>query len=184
MTSCLNGTGAGSNGADSRVFAVEVGAAGWWDRGRGLWAPPPPRRPRRGGRPERASVFNSGLAGAERDDAPDRIVRRDPDGHAVARHDLDAKAPHPAAQLGQDFMAGIDLHAIKAAAVNGDYRALDINEVVLAQIRCSFRPFSVSQVGGGGYREPGGRAMGQMGQMGQVGQMGDHVGQGCCHVLD
>jgi hypothetical protein len=33
-------------------------------------------------------------------------------------------------------VAGIHLHTIKAAAVNGDHGALNINKVVLAQIRC------------------------------------------------
>ena len=76
-----------------------------------------------------------GLAGSERDDASDGIVGRDANGHAIAGHDFDAKSPHPPAQLGQYFVARIDLHPVKTAAVNGYHGALDINKVVLAQIR-------------------------------------------------
>ena len=73
------------------------------------------------------------LAGAEGNDAPDRIVRRHADGHAISRNYLDAEAAHSAAELGEDFVAGIALHAVKPAAVNRYHGALHINEVVLAQ---------------------------------------------------
>ena len=79
-------------------------------------------------------VKETWLAGSERDDAPDGIVRRDANRHAIAGHDFDAESPHPPAQLGQNFMARIDLHPVKAAAVYGHHGALDINKVVLAQI--------------------------------------------------
>ena len=52
------------------------------------------------------------LAGAEGNDAPDRIVRRDADGHAIPRYDLDAEAAHAAAELSQHFMAGVALHTV------------------------------------------------------------------------
>jgi hypothetical protein len=39
------------------------------------------------------------------------------------------------------------LHAIEAAAVDGDYGALNINEVVLAQIGCPFKPLSMTYDG-------------------------------------
>src|SRR5882762_5596344 len=52
------------------------------------------------------------LAGTEGDDAPDRIVRRDANGHAIARDYLDAEAAHSAAELGQYFMACVALHAV------------------------------------------------------------------------
>ena len=84
------------------------------------------------------------LPSAEGDDAPDRIVGGDPDGDTVTRHYLDAEAAHPAAQLGQHFVAGIHLHAIEAAAVNSNHRALDINQIVLAQIRSPFKLPSIS----------------------------------------
>ena len=67
------------------------------------------------------------LTSAERDDAADRIVGRDANGHAVAGHHFDSKAAHPAAQLRQNFVAGVDLHPIQPAAVNRDDGALDIN---------------------------------------------------------
>ena len=61
------------------------------------------------------SVFSTrSLTCAEGDDAADRIVGRDADGHAVAGHDLDAEAAHPAAQLRQHFVAGVALHAVQA----------------------------------------------------------------------
>ena len=50
-------------------------------------------------------IWSCDLASAERDNASKRIVgghaHRDP----ITRHDLDAESPHPAAQLGQYFMA-------------------------------------------------------------------------------
>jgi hypothetical protein len=73
------------------------------------------------------------LAGAEGNDAPDRIVRRHADGHAISRDYLDAEAAHSAAELGEDFVAGIALHAVKPAAVNCHHCALHVNEIVLAQ---------------------------------------------------
>ena len=96
----------------------------------------------------------STLASAERDDAANRIVRRNTDGHPVSRHHFDAESPHPTAQLGQHFMARIYLHPIQTAAVNGDHGALDINQVVLAQMRS---PFTVHQykAQGPGPRAPG-----------------------------
>ena len=73
------------------------------------------------------------LAGAEGNDAPDRIVRRHADGHAISRNHLDAEAAHSAAELGEHLMAGIALHAVKPAAVNRHDRALHVDEIVLAQ---------------------------------------------------
>ena len=85
------------------------------------------------------------LASPEGDDASDRVVRRDTHGNPIAGDDLDAEAAHPAAQLGQYFVAGIHLHAIEAAAVHGNHSALDINEIVLAQIRSPFNRSSIAQ---------------------------------------
>ena len=60
------------------------------------------------------------------------IVGRDADGDAVTRHDLDAEAAHPAAQLGEHFVAGVALHAVEATAVHGHHRALHVNQIVFA----------------------------------------------------
>ena len=73
------------------------------------------------------------LAGTERDDAPDGIVRGNADRHTISRDNLDAEAAHPAAQLGKHFVAGVALHAVKTAAVDRDHRPLHVNQIVLAQ---------------------------------------------------
>ena len=52
------------------------------------------------------------LAGAERDDAPDRIVRRNAYRYAIARNDFNTEAAHSAAELGQHLVAGVALHAV------------------------------------------------------------------------
>src|SRR5690349_23339346 len=85
------------------------------------------------------------LASAEGDDAADGIVGRDAYSHSIAGYHLDPEAAHPAAELRQHFVAGIYLHAIQPAAVNGDHGALDINQVVLAQIRCPFNLISIQR---------------------------------------
>src|SRR5581483_614517 len=74
------------------------------------------------------------LARAERDDAANRIVRRDADGHAIARHDFDAKAAHAAAELRQNLVTGVALHAIQTTAVHRDDGALHVDQIVLAQM--------------------------------------------------
>ena len=74
------------------------------------------------------------LACAEGNDAPDRIVRRNADGHAISRDDLDAEAAHSAAELGQHFMAGVTLHAVKPSAMHGYDGALHVDQIVLAQL--------------------------------------------------
>ena len=73
------------------------------------------------------------LACPEGDDAPDGIVRRHADGNAISGDDLDAEAAHAAAQLGQDLVAGVALHAVQPAAVDRYDGALHVNEIVLAQ---------------------------------------------------
>jgi len=93
-------------------------------------------RRRRGSRPVRGLVKNHGhghLTGPERDNPPDRVIGRDPNGNAVAGDYLDAEAAHPAAQLGQHFMAGITLDTVEAAAVYRHHRALNVYQVVLTQ---------------------------------------------------
>ena len=73
------------------------------------------------------------LPGAERDDAANRIVGRDAHGHAVTGDDLDAEPPHAPAQLGEDFVACIALHAVQPAGVNRHHRSLHVNQIVFAQ---------------------------------------------------
>jgi len=67
------------------------------------------------------------LASAEGNDAPDRIVGRNANGYAIARHHLDSEAAHAAAQLCKHFVALIALHAVKTAAMNRHDRALHVN---------------------------------------------------------
>jgi len=74
------------------------------------------------------------LAGAERDDAPDGVVRRNADGHAIARNDFDTEAAHSTTELGQHFMAGVTLHSVEPATVHGDDGALHVNQIILAQL--------------------------------------------------
>ena len=74
------------------------------------------------------------LARPERDDAPDRIVRRNADGHAIARNDFDTEAAHSTAELGQHLVAGVTLHSVQPATVHGDDGALHVNQIILAQL--------------------------------------------------
>jgi hypothetical protein len=85
------------------------------------------------------------LASAEGDDASDGVVGRHAHGDPIARDHLNAEAAHTAAQLGQHFVAGIHLHSIQTAAMHGDHGALDINQIVLAQIRSPFKLTSIAQ---------------------------------------
>ncbi len=80
------------------------------------------------------------LTGPEGDDAADRIVRRYADGHAIPRNHFDAEAAHSSAELGQHFVAGVALHSVKAATVDGNHGALHVNQIVLAQTASN--PFS------------------------------------------
>jgi hypothetical protein len=73
------------------------------------------------------------LSSAERDDAADRVVRGHANGDAVAGNDFDAEAAHATAQLREDFMAGVALHAVQPAGVDGDDRPLHIDKIVFAQ---------------------------------------------------
>jgi hypothetical protein len=79
-------------------------------------------------------IASCGSAGAEGDDAPDRVVRGNSDGYAIARHHFYAEAAHPAAQLGEYLVTGVTLNPVEAAAVDCHDRSLHINQVVLAQI--------------------------------------------------
>src|SRR3954470_11571784 len=84
------------------------------------------------------------LARPEGDDAADRIVRRDADGDAIPGNHFDAEAAHPAAELGQHFMAGVALHTVEAPAVDCHDRALHVDEIVLAQTASD--PFFVTNI--------------------------------------
>jgi hypothetical protein len=83
------------------------------------------------------------LSGAEGDDASYRVVGGNPDGDPVSRHYLDAKAAHPATQLGKDLMALVALHAVKPPAVDRHDGALNVNQVVLAQLYFSFHQSNI-----------------------------------------
>ena len=74
------------------------------------------------------------LAGAERDDAPDGVVRRNADGHAIPWNDLDTETAHTATELGQHLVPGVTLHAVQPTTVNGHDRALHVNQIILAQL--------------------------------------------------
>jgi flavin-dependent dehydrogenase len=74
------------------------------------------------------------LARPEGDDASDGIVGGHPNGHAISRDNFDAEAAHTAAELGQHFVAGITLHAVQPATVNGHDGALHVNQIILAQL--------------------------------------------------
>ena len=80
------------------------------------------------------SSSNCWLACPEGDDAADWIVRRNADRDAIPGNHLDAEAAHSAAELGQNFVSGIALHAVKTAAVHRDNSALHVDEVVLTQL--------------------------------------------------
>ena len=73
------------------------------------------------------------LSGPEGDDAPHGIIGRHPDGHAITRNNFDSEAAHAAAQLGEHFVSRVTLHAIKAAGMHGDYRALHVDQIVFTQ---------------------------------------------------
>jgi len=64
-----------------------------------------PRRPRSG-------VWRENLACTERDDAAHRIVGRHANGHSITGNYFNAKAAHPAAQLGKHLVPGVTLHAV------------------------------------------------------------------------
>ena len=74
------------------------------------------------------------LACAEGDDAPNGIVRRDADGDPIARNHFDSETAHAAAELGQHFMAGVTLHAVKPSTMHGHHSALHVDQIVLAQL--------------------------------------------------
>src|SRR5262249_33748225 len=46
---------------------------------------------------------------------------------------FDAEAAHASAELGQHFVAGVTLNSVKASAMDGHYRTLHVDEIVLAQ---------------------------------------------------
>src|SRR5687768_1554391 len=74
------------------------------------------------------------LARAERNDAPDGIVRRNANRDPIARNNFNTETAHAAAELGQHFVAGVTLHAVKPSAMHGYDGALHVNQIVLAQL--------------------------------------------------
>jgi hypothetical protein len=67
------------------------------------------------------------LARPERDDASDRIVRRNPDSDSIAWDHFDPESAHTPAELCQHFMTGVALYAIQSATMHGDDGSLHIN---------------------------------------------------------
>ena len=138
-SACGRGIGAGRAGADGPDDVA-------WCRAPVRGAPPrPPGRRLR--RPcelcdwvvwELKTVFFLKLPRAESNDAPHGIVRGDANSDPVSGDDLDAEPPHPAAQLCEHLMTRVTLDAVQAPAVYGHHGALDIDQVVLAQVSESF----------------------------------------------
>jgi len=73
------------------------------------------------------------LPRAKGDDASHGVIRRDTDGHPIARNHLDTEAPHPPAQLCEHLVSCVALDAIQTPGVDGDDRTLHIYEIVFAQ---------------------------------------------------
>lgn len=82
------------------------------------------------------------LAGSKCNDAADRVVRRDADGHAISWNYLDTKAAHAAAQLREDFVTGVALNAVETAAVHRDHCSLHIDQIVFAQTCSKSFPYA------------------------------------------
>jgi hypothetical protein len=72
-------------------------------------------------------MYFDGLPSSECNDAANGIVRRDPDGDPIARHNLDTKATHAAAQLREHLVSRIALNAIQTSAVHCHNRSLHID---------------------------------------------------------
>ena len=77
--------------------------------------------------------MNVGLPRAEGDDAANGVIRGDTNGHPIARHDFDAKSPHPPAQLCENLVPCVALDPIEPTRMDSDDRALHIYEIVFAQ---------------------------------------------------
>src|SRR5439155_10406102 len=101
-----NGTGVSSHGvAASATVGVET-VRGVWCACRGRFVR---RCGRAAGRPGERWWVVLGfkllwLTRAESNDAPNGIVRRDADGHPIARNHFDTEAAHSAAELGQHLV--------------------------------------------------------------------------------
>jgi len=77
--------------------------------------------------------MNVWLPCAEGDDAANGVIGRDTNGHAIARHDFDAKSAHPSAQLCENLVPCVALDPIEPPGMDGDDRALHIYEIVFTQ---------------------------------------------------
>jgi hypothetical protein len=73
------------------------------------------------------------LSRPEGDDAADRVVWRYTDSHAITWNNFDSEAAHTAAQLREDFVSRITLHAIETAGVDGHDGALHVDQIVFTQ---------------------------------------------------
>jgi hypothetical protein len=67
------------------------------------------------------------LTGSERDDAANGVVGGHAYCHSIAGNHLDAKAAHTAAQLGEYFVPGVALNAIKTSAMHCHHRPLHVD---------------------------------------------------------
>jgi hypothetical protein len=74
------------------------------------------------------------LASSEGDDAADGVVGGNANGDAIAGHDLDSEAAHPAAQLGKHLVTLVALDTIQTATVDRHDRALHVYQIILAQL--------------------------------------------------
>jgi len=102
----------------------------WLLRRRDPVGPPRLRRPRD---EVLVSKVTRWLSCAEGDDAPDGIVGRDANRHAVTGDDLDSEAAHPSAQLGEYFMTRIALDSIQPPRMHCYHGSLHVYEIVFAQ---------------------------------------------------
>jgi hypothetical protein len=73
-------------------------------------------------------------ASAEGNDAANRVVGGNAHGHSVARNHLDPEATHAAAELSEHLVALVALHPVETAAMDRHDRALNIYQIILAQL--------------------------------------------------
>jgi hypothetical protein len=75
----------------------------------------------------------SGLSRPEGDDAADRVVRGYANCDAITRDNFDPEAAHAAAQLRENFVSRIALHAIEPTGMDRYHGALHVDQIVFAQ---------------------------------------------------
>lgn len=84
---------------------------------------------------------NPALARSKRNYSSHRVVRRNANRDTVAWNNLYTEAPHAAAQLCQDLLSGITLHAVQSAAVYRLDGSLHIDQIVFAQTHLTSHEF-------------------------------------------